>query len=290
MAESKMIPCPACGKPNPEGTRNCRFCSGHFTERLSLRWMTLGITALFLVAAIHFYQAVTFKPEYVSFAQMTPDMNFEKIRALGRVSDIVIVDEDYGRHVIKIELTAENHEKIAAKLRRITAKLEGEAAEDYLKWGNPPKPGDLIEVAASLYAGEGYRHLSVGAVPFIRILERGTNAPALPPETEKAPEIDAGIQQLLADPESFRDRSVSLASVTVVYAEAGKPFFRVAEAGVTNQTMVVLGYKGPPLQVGQRVSVRGRFIWYAKKGYWEIEVPRGDSKAVTVLPAETGSK
>jgi hypothetical protein len=242
-----------------------------------------------IVSLIHFYNAVTHTPEYTPIHKMTPKMNFEKIRTVGRVSDIKLVEAEYGQHVVKLELTDEKARANTPRtLRTITAKLEGEAASDYLAWENPPGIGDRVEVAASLYAGDGYRHLSVSAIPFIRILERAFAGQTGPGEAAAGkPEVlSVTIPQLLAQPERFRDQTVSLPEVEVIYAEAGSPFFRARDLTETNQNLVIMGYKGPPLSVGQQVSVRGQFVFYAKKNYWEIMIPRSDTRAVTVLPAE----
>ena len=92
------------------------------------------------------------------------------------------------------------------------------------------------------------------------------------------------VADLLADPEKYRDQVIVARPLEVVETPAALPFFRVADAGRPEPQLVVIGFKGAVPAVGARISVRGKFTFYEKKGYWELQVRDWDQGAVIVLP------
>lgn len=252
--------------------------------------MNYGIAVLAVIALAHFYAALTYKPDYAAIHELTADRNFEKVRVLGKVNSVSILREAYSNATVKFELISDEAAHLPLSERTITVKLEGEPAGDYLRGDRQLNKGDLVEVAASLFAGEEYRHLSINGVQFIRVLERSSEtnaaAPVATPESYALPEVT--INQLLTQAENFRDQSVRIPLAEIVSVPEGLPFFRACDPGNTNQTLIIFGFEGTPLAAGQKVAIRGQFVYYEKKGYWEIMTRRGDRRAVTVLPS-TGS-
>jgi hypothetical protein len=129
-----------------------------------------------------------------------------------------------------------------------------------------------------VFAGEGYRHLSVSSPQFIQIKERG-------PSEARAADADLGItvQELLSSPDKYRDKSVQIRSAEIVSVGDGVPVLRIADPGQAGKDLTVFGYEGTKFSVGQKVSVRGQFLFYEKKGYWEIKTPFGDEQAVVAV-------
>ena len=281
--------CPSCGKENPPESAVCHFCGASTVERIPLKILGFGIALLLVIAVAHFYLAATFEPDYASITSLTPDRNFERVRVKGRVTNIQIIRQAYDHHQVRIELTGVDSVSRFPD-NRISVRLEGEPANDFLSNPGLLKQGDLVDVAASLYAGEGYRHLSVSSAQFIRILEKGSGSGAdvggaddASQYAPSAPAVQTTVAELLGNPEKFRDQVVSAQPLEVVEVPEALPFFRACDAGQPEQKLVILGYKGVPLSVGNQISVRGKFIYYEKKGYWEIQVRDWDKGAVIVL-------
>jgi len=282
MQETEVKHCPSCGKTNPPEVHVCRFCAASMNNRLNLGIMTIGVFVLLGLAVVHFGAAIMYTPRYTPIPELLSEMNFEKVRVLGRVGEISVTRGPYNSHQIRIELEAQDSPRAHPALRKITVRLEGEAASDFLKLKEPIRKGDLVEVAASVFAGEGYRHLSVSSPQFIQVKERGRSDP---------PAADAArgttVQELLSSPDKYRDKSVQILSAEIVSIGDGIPVLRIADPGQTNKDITVFGYEGTKFRVGQKVSVRGLFLFYDKKGYWEIKTPFGDEQAVVAVSENT---
>jgi hypothetical protein len=260
----------------------CRFCAASTQDRIHIGLMTMGVFVLLGLAAVHFGAAMMYTPRYTPIPELLSEMNFEKVRVLGRVGEISVTRGPYNSHQVRIELEAQDSPRALPALRKITARLEGEAASDFLKLKDPIRKGDLVEVAASVFAGEGYRHLSVSSPKFIQIKERGRS------ESPVA-DTDPGttVQELLSSPDKYRDKSVQILSAEIVSVGDGIPVLRIADPGRTDKDLTVFGYEGTKFSVGQKVSVRGQFLFYDKKGYWEIKTPFGDEQAVVAVSENT---
>ena len=283
--------CPSCGKENPPGSAVCHYCSASTVERIPLKIVGIGIGLLIVIAATHFHLAATYEPDYASIPSLTAERNFERVRVKGRVTNLRIIREAYDHHQVRIEIEGD---PAVSKFpdNRISVRLEGEPANDFLTDPGFLGRGDLVDVAASLYAGEGYRHLSVSSKQFIKVLEKGTGG-AFAAEAggesrtnRYAPSVPAPrttVAELLADPEKFRGQVVIARPLEVVEVPAGLPFFRVGDEGKPQPELVVIGYKGELPKVGDQISVRGAFTYYEKKGYWQIQVRDWDKGGVIVL-------
>ena len=281
--------CPSCGKENSPGSAICRFCGASTVERIPLTIIGVGIFLLMLVAVVHFRLAANYEPDYASIPSLTAERNFERVRVKGRVTNIRIIRETYDHHQVRLEIAGDPAVSRFPD-NRISVRLEGEPANDFLADPGLVRQGDLVDVAASLYAGEGYRHLSVSSAQFIRVLEREPGAEAATDGAEgpdryaaAAPPARATVAELLADPEKFRDQTVIARPLEVVEVPAALPYFRVRDEGKPEPQLVVIGHKGPAPAVGDKISVRGKFIYYEKKGYWEIQVRNWDKSGVIVL-------
>ncbi|MFH0881308.1 MAG: zinc ribbon domain-containing protein [Lentisphaerota bacterium] len=282
MADAETIPCPSCGKPNPSGAKVCRFCTASLVERVSLKWFFVaGILVLLLIAAAHFHSAVTYEPTYTEIHDLTLERNFDRVRVLGRVENISVTRGPYDDKKVRIDISPTNTPDRSYK-HRITVRLEGEPADDFLNQKNPVTRGDLIEVAASLFAGEGYRHLSVSGAQFIKVREKG-KPEALPSDDLPKTTVSA----LLGAPKTFENKTVLIPDAVVLGVSPNWPSFTIADPGSTNQSLVVFGFEPRELRPSMKVSVRGRFEFYSKNGYWEIKTRRDDQKAVLVHKEKT---
>jgi predicted nucleic acid-binding Zn ribbon protein len=277
MTETEHKSCPSCGKPNPADAKVCRFCTAEIQNRVSVFGLYgIGILALLIVAVFHFRGAILHQPAYVEIQDLTAARNFDRVRVLGRVENISVTKGPYDSRKVRIDLSAP-HAPDRSYKHRISVRLEGEHASDFLAQENPVTRGDLIEVAASLFAGENYRHLSVNGAQFIWIKEKGA---APPPRSNDA--IRVSVRQLLETPGAYSNQMVFVPQAQIVNVSTSWPSFVVADLQETNRTLIVFGYETRWLRPGLKVSVRGHFEFYDKNGYWEIKTRRGDRRAVWV--------
>ncbi len=279
MQETENQLCPSCGRSNPPGVKYCRFCAASMSERIHTSLITMGVFALLVLAVIHLGAAMIYTPRYTPIPKLLSEMNFEKVRVLGRVTNVSVTKAAYNSRQVRIELEDPDSPFVNTDLRKITARLEGEAAADFVNQKHTIRKGDLVEVAASLFAGEGYRHLSVSSPKFIDVKER---ASAQAPAAEGV-EIEATVPELLGSPETYRGKNVRVPRAIIAGTGDGTPVLRIADAEQPDRELTVFGYEGTKFTVGENVSVRGKFFFYETKGYWEIKTPFGDDEAVAAV-------
>ncbi len=282
MADIKAIPCPSCGKPIPADAPACRFCSASTVHRLPLWILTAGIVVLLVLSAIHFFEAMTYQPQLTKISNITSALNFKRVRVLGRISNLSIMRGAYSNYSVRIELKADDATPgTPFELSSIPVRLEGEGADDFIRLDKPIRRGDLVEVAASVNAGAGYRQLSVSSPSFIKVKER---APEQTLEDQSI--MKTTVSALMNQPEPFRGKIIQIANAVVIKVSDNFPSFVIVDPGQTNASLTVFGDESHQTRVGQHVSVRGEFAYYDKKGYWEIKIPRGDTSAVADVPGQ----
>ncbi|MBP7829201.1 MAG: zinc ribbon domain-containing protein [Kiritimatiellae bacterium] len=273
MPNPEQVACPSCGRPLPAEATVCRCCAASLRTRISTAWIGRGALLLLAIAAIHFTAALTYRPRLADFRDLTAEMNFERVRLAGRVVNVSITQDRYNAPLVRIELedlaTADTPGR-----QRLSARLEGEAALDFAALQDPPRRGDVIEIAGSLFAGSSYRFVSVNSAQMIKIKSRPADG-----TREAREDLPATVAELLAEPGRFSNRWIFVAAAEVADAAAAHPIVRIREPGQTN-TVLVFGFDGHRLAAGQKVSVRGQFVYFEKMGYWEIKTARGDPRAI----------
>jgi len=236
---------------------------------------------LLVIAAIHFTAALQYRPRLTALGDLTAEMNFERVRVAGRVVNVNVTQDRYNAPLVRLDLedlaTAD-----APARQRLSVRLEGEAALDFVALKDPPRRGDVIEVAGSLFAGSSYRFISVNSASLLKIKSRP--AGSMPEAREDMP---ATIAELLAEPGRFSNRWIVVAAAEVADVAATHPIVRIREPGQTN-TVMVFGFDGRSLTVGQKVAVRGHFVYFEKMGYWEIMTARGNPRAIEPVAAAGG--
>ncbi len=277
MADPEQITCPSCGKPNSSGAKICRFCTATLGERVSiLLFFAVGIALLLLLAVLHFRAAIVYKPVYTEIQDLTAERNFDRVRVLGRVENISVTHGRYNSKKVRIDLSP-THAPDRSFRHRISVRLEGEPASDFLSQKNPITRGDLVEVAGSLFAGEGYRHLSVNGTQFILLKEKGQ------PDTLSSHNLPKmTVAALMENPKSHDGKTVLVPDALVLGVSPNWPSFTITDPGRTNLSLIVFGFEPGELRPGMKVAVRGRFEYYRKNSCWQIKTPRDDKKAVLV--------
>lgn len=281
MPAPEHVPCPSCGRPLSAEARICRFCAASLQTRISAAWLGRGALLLLLIAAIHFTAALRYRPRLAALGDLTAEMNFERVRVAGRVINSSVTQDRYNAPLVRIELEDVATADTAAR-QRLSVKLEGEAAQDFVRLKDTPRRGDVLEVAGSLFAGSSYRFVSVNSASLLKIKSRPAGA-----MQEAQEDMPATVAELLSDPGRFSNRWIAVAAAEVADVAAAHPIVRIREPGQTN-TIVVFGFEGRQLTVGQKVSVRGQLVYFEKMGYWEIKTARGNLQAIVPVDAAGG--
>ncbi len=280
--------CPSCGRPNPEFKKRCAYCCTLTPprERISVKAMNYSTIILFIAAFIYFAISISLKPQYMAIRALDESMNFSHVRVLAKIRYINESKDKYKkRSSIQLELEDVNKKDGGDYEDRIKLKAEGEVAKELKEKGLMPARGDIIDASATLYAGKGYRTLSLGTAELLKVID-------------KAPEIKAvetDIKSLLDKPDNYKNKKIKIKEA-IVKSKRGKLIIEVCEpssavpadtpgaaGGASNDTIVVFGVDSAEYKAGQKISINGLFIFYERGGYWEIKINEEDADAITII-------
>lgn len=271
--------CPSCGREIGTERKHCIYCNAARANRKKIARIQLLAFLLFLIAAAYFFGAIFSKPVYDNIQDLDKNMNFERVRIKGKVIGKRKFPGKYEKQtriVLTIVQESKNKGADIAKGQKdfdkfIRVKAEGNVGTAILQQDSVPEVGDIVDVSASLYAGADYRVLSLNTPQSMRIIERH----------KKIKYQQTTVAQLLKNPQSFRNKLVVIkkAKITRCYRS-----YKIRISDITpKNSLLVFGVNPKAYKPGISVSVRGRFIYYEKGGYWEIKTRRNDKKAVVIL-------
>jgi hypothetical protein len=273
--------CPSCGRPNPEFKKRCAYCCALTPprERISVRSMNLSTIILFIAAIVYFAISVSLSPHYIAIGDLNEAMNFSHVRVLAKVRYISEFKDKYEkRSTIQLELEDAKDGSGDGYEGRIKLKAEGEVARELKEKGLLPARGDIIDASATLFAGKGYRTLSLGTAELLKVLDKSNENKT----------VDADIKSLLEKPDNFKNKKIKVKEAVVI-SKRGKLIIEVADAAVEiapgskSPTIIVFGVDSARYTKGQKLSINGLFVYYERGGYWEIKVNEEESDAITIL-------
>lgn len=273
--------CPSCGRPNPEFKKRCAYCCALTPprERISVKSMNLSTIILFIAALVYFAISVSLSPHYTAVADLNETMNFSHVRVLAKVRYISEFKDKYQkRSTIQFELEDASKGSGDEYEGRIKLKAEGEVAKELKEKGLLPASGDIIDASATLFAGKGYRTLSLGTAELLKVINKSNENKT----------IDADIKSLLEKPDNFKNKKIKVKEAVVV-SKRGKLIIEVADAGAETvsgskpASMIVFGVDSAGYKEGQKLSINGLFVYYERGGYWEIKVNEEEADAITIL-------
>jgi len=274
MAAEKGEPvnCPSCGRLTGGGVR-CDYCCTLVSpaERITVRSLNLSTIVLFIAAFLYFAISMTLKPVYTPISELNESKAFERVRVLGKVTRVNKFPDKYGKRItIQVEIA---DAKVAEGDydETIRVKSEGDVSADMIKKGLIPQEGDMVDVTASLFAGKGFRTLSLGSAEFMRVVGKS-------PDSVIA---EATIAQLLGKPDDYKDKKVRIKEA-VVASKKSKIVFEAADADMKNR-ITVFGADADALTDNQKISICGKFVYYDKGEYWEIKVFQDDANGIVPL-------
>lgn len=268
--KGEPVNCPSCGRMTTGGAR-CDYCCTLVSrnERVTIRSMNLSTLILFVAAFLYFAIALTLKPNYTPIGELDESKAFERVRVLGKVTKVNKYPDKYGKKVtIQVEIADTS---AGAEDETIRVKAEGDVSADMIKKGLIPMEGDMVDVTASLYAGKGFRTLSLGSAEFMRVVGKSPDSVI----------VEATIAKLLEKPEEYKDKKVSVKEA-VVASRKSKIVFEAADPDMKSR-ITVFGADADSLTDNQKISICGKFVYYDKGEYWEIKVFQDDANGIVPL-------
>ncbi|MEZ7891671.1 MAG: hypothetical protein QMC67_07975 [Candidatus Wallbacteria bacterium] len=273
--ELKNMPeyCPSCGR-KIDGRPRCPYCCT-LTEqkwRISLFHINLTTLVLFAAAIVYCVIAGTLKPHYTDIVGLNESKNFERVRVLGKVNYVSQIKDRYEkRTIVQVEIGDLKNGDSDDYNTKIKVKAEGEVAADLIKKQLIPDKGDIVDVSASLYAGKGYRVLSLGSADFLRVVTKG----------QPGDSNETTIGNILAKTSEFNNKIVSIKEA-VITKKTGKFILEVSDPDLKSSIMV-FGADPSKYEVNQKVSISGRVVYYEKGDCYEIKVSEDDMNGIVPL-------
>ncbi len=226
------------------------------------------------------YLSLNAAPEFQRISSLGENLNFQRIRVLGEVMATRVKPGKYDSYLtilITLRQTALPGEEPSSPASyspggEIRLKAEGRIARELDDSKAIPLIGDVVDVWATLFAGSGYRLLSLGDPQFLRVVG----------ETRSARKFDdVSLPALMSSPETFKDKNVRITEAIVVKREGKLGIALRSPDG--KATLKVFGVSDRVTNVGDRISIRGQFLYFKPGQLWELKTHRGDREAVQVL-------
>lgn len=265
--------CPSCGRQIGLMKR-CTYCSTltSVDERIRVKSINMSTIVLFLAAFMYFAIAATYKPQYDIISSLDETRNFQHVRVLAQIKRVSEFNDKYKkRPTLQFELVDKSAKESEEGDSVIKLKAEGEIAIEMKNKNIVPKIGDIVEASASLYAGKGYRTLSLAGAEFLKVVGRSAEDAA----------VEATVSELLDTPDKYKEKVVTVKKA-VILKRAKKFIMEAADPG-QQRTIMVFGADPQAYSDNQNVSISGRFLYYDRGERWEIKVSEDDPNAVAII-------
>jgi hypothetical protein len=230
---------------------------------------------LILASVFCFYQAIFAAPSFRSIASLGEKDNFGRVRVRGEVLSVRVFTDKYQRGtsiVLGLGALGEGDAGSAGKAGEIRLKADGKVGHEIKTGGRVPSIGDILDVSASVFAGRGYRLLSLNSSHNLKVVGATDN---------KVVYTETTVAKVLADPEAFRDKAIALPRARLA-KRLGR--FHLGVAGEDESKLLrVYGEKPQFYRPDDVVSVRGRWTQFKKGSPWELKVDRQDPSGFVVL-------
>lgn len=168
MSGEPRTPCPSCGAPI-DPVEVCYYCcaavhpSRRVREATLMRWAA-GVAVLGVVLLLEGLFAVT---PVTPVSDIGPEGAFQHFRVRGEVSRAYLAEAPYPSSNLFTFYVSDESVKRWGGLK---VKVDGPLFVELSDAGRVPKTGDIVDVEGTLYAGEGFRLLSLNSSSMLRIL------------------------------------------------------------------------------------------------------------------------
>lgn len=264
--------CPSCGREIGSESKRCIFCGAERCGRKKVAHIRLFAFLLFIMAGIYIANALHLDPTYHAIFALDKNMNFQKVRVKGKIISVSVIPGKYDETTVVMTIAEEIGEGPRDKdhRRSISLKAEGKVGSALIEQGLPGA-GAVVDVSATLYAGDDYRVLSLGSPQLLRIISPG----------DIARYREVTIDELVKNPERFANQTIAVKKAEIVRIYE-KYQMHVSDVG-EKKSLVVFGVDPKKYRIGDLVSIQGSFAYYNKGNYWEIKIKEGDAGAVVIL-------
>ncbi|MDD5091953.1 MAG: hypothetical protein PHQ23_13685 [Candidatus Wallbacteria bacterium] len=276
--------CESCGRFLGPDRQSCIYCGALRAYRIPVRKFRAFGFALIAVGFIYFFLAFSYKPVFTPLTDLDESKNFQRVRVKAYVAGVYTNKDKYQKDT-SVNMTLRGLKPDGSPdpgkggMNEIRLRAEGGVGTDLIKNGNLPKIGDQVECSASLYAGPGYRLLSLSSYNFLKI----SGHAGLSAVTTFHPVTVSG---LLADPDSWRNKTVTVKKARIVKCYARYNIDISDPDADPSQKLLVFGVQPDQHKEDELVSVRGTFVYYADGNCWEIKTAKEDSEALIRLGEE----
>lgn len=276
MSESSSVDplCPSCGRQFGERKR-CIYCAATREGRVDVGRIQLTALPLLLASVFCFYQAMFAAPAYRPIPSLGEKDNFSRVRVRGEVHSVRVFTDKYERGtsvVLGLRALDEGAAGSASKDTEIRLKADGKIGHELKMEGRVPTIGDILDASASVFAGKGYRLLSLNSAHNLKVVGATENKVVYTATT---------VAEVLAAPESFRDKAIELTRVRIA-KRLGRFHLGVTGADAS-QVLRVYGLKPQFYRPDDVVTLRGKWAQYKKGNPWELKVDRKDPMSSVVL-------
>ena len=266
--------CPSCGRQFGERIR-CVYCAATREGRKEVSRIQLYALPLLVASIYFFYQAMYVAPTYRAITSLGEKDNFRRVRVRGEVLSVRVFTDKYERGtsvVLGLSALGEKASGSAPKNAEIRLKADGRIGHELKPGGRVPSVGDILDVSASLFAGRGYRLLSLNSARNLKVVGATENKVVYTATT---------VAEVLADPEALRDKAIELTRVRIA-KRLGR--FHLGVVGADDsQVLRVYGLKQRFYRPDDVVSLRGRWTQFKEGMPWELKVDAQDPSACVVL-------
>lgn len=267
-------PCPSCGR-NFGPRARCVYCAATREGRVEVGRIQRYAYPLLLAAVFCFYQAMFATPTYRDIATLGEKDNFRRVRVRGEVRSVRVFTDKYQRGtsvVLSLAALDEGEQGSKPGGAEIRLKADGRIGHELKTEGRVPSIGEILDVSASVFAGKGYRLLSLNSARNLKVVGA---------TDRKVVYTEATVEEILADPEAFRDKAVALPRAKVVKAMGSFHLGVSAEGG--SEILRVYGEKPQFYRPDDIVSLRGKWTKFKPGQPWELKVESGDPSGCVVL-------
>jgi hypothetical protein len=259
----------------------CPRCCASSRRRIKVTTLQNAATVLIPIFFFLLITAMTAETPIRPVANITAADNFKHVRVQIRVTRLSYEQEENAKIPEILLFGADTTKAEPSQADQIKIKIGSALSTQLADPERAPLRGDKLDLEGTVNAGDGYKNLAIQKLENYRILE-------------KASPLYGSVSTILGASERYRGKKVIISQAVVV--DPFQPWkFKISDSFEQEQqpspTVIVYGSKLAAITKGDRVTVRGDFIYFEKAKQWEIRISPEEGDYVTIVerPSPAGS-